>query len=70
MPGILGGMIAWTIDGKFFPGYFLLVILGLLLNHIALNMTDDYYDFRHLVDVFATDGKILIPVEADSSPQV
>jgi 1,4-dihydroxy-2-naphthoate octaprenyltransferase len=57
MPGILGGMIAWTTDGKFLPGYFLLVILGLLLNHIALNMTDDYYDFRHLVDVFATDGK-------------
>ena len=57
MPGILGGMIAWTTDGKFHPGYFLLVILGLLLNHMALNMTDDYYDFRHLVDVFATDGK-------------
>jgi 1,4-dihydroxy-2-naphthoate octaprenyltransferase len=56
MPGILGGMIAWTIDGKFLPGYFLLVILGLLLNHMALNMTDDYYDFRHLVDVFAADG--------------
>ena len=57
MPGILGGMIAWTNDGTFLPGYFLLVMLGLLLNHIALNMTDDYYDFRHLVDVFATDGK-------------
>jgi 1,4-dihydroxy-2-naphthoate octaprenyltransferase len=57
MPGILGGMIAWTTDGKFLPGYFLLVMLGLLLNHMALNMTDDYYDFRHLVDVFATDGK-------------
>jgi 1,4-dihydroxy-2-naphthoate octaprenyltransferase len=57
MPGILGGMIAWTIDGKFLSGYFLLVMLGLLLNHMALNMTDDYYDFRHLVDVFATDGK-------------
>ena len=57
MPGILGGMIAWTADGKFLPGYFLLVMLGLLLNHMALNMTDDYHDFRHLVDVFATDGK-------------
>jgi len=57
MPGILGGMIAWTTDGKFLPGYFLLVMLGLILNHMALNMTDDYYDFRHLVDVFATDGK-------------
>jgi len=57
MPGVLGGMIAWTADGKFYPGYFLLVMLGLILNHMALNMTDDYYDFRHLVDVFATDGK-------------
>ncbi len=55
MPGILGGMIAWTIDGEFYAGYFLLVMLGLLLNHLALNMTDDYYDFRHLVDVFADD---------------
>ncbi len=57
MPGILGGMIAWTVDRKFSSGYFLLVMLGLLLNHMALNMTDDYYDFRHLVDVFATEGK-------------
>jgi len=57
MPGILGGMIAWTADRKFHPGYFVLVMLGLILNHMALNMTDDYYDFRHLVDVFATDGK-------------
>ena len=57
MPGILAGMIAWTVDGKFFPEYFLLVMLGLILNHMALNMTDDYYDFRHLVDVFATEEK-------------
>jgi 1,4-dihydroxy-2-naphthoate octaprenyltransferase len=57
MPAILGGMVAWTTDKQFFPGYFLLVMLGLILNHMALNMTDDYYDFRHLVDVFATDGK-------------
>ena len=57
MPGILGGMIAWTYDSQFYPGYFLLVMLGLILNHLALNMTDDYYDFRHLVDVFATDGR-------------
>src|SRR4030065_2320912 len=55
MPGILGGMIAWTIDRQFHPGYFLLVMLGLILNHLALNMTDDYYDFRHLVDALATE---------------
>jgi 1,4-dihydroxy-2-naphthoate octaprenyltransferase len=57
MPGILGGMIAWTVDRQFHPGYFLLVMLGLILNHLALNMTDDYYDFRHLVDAFAAEGR-------------
>jgi 1,4-dihydroxy-2-naphthoate octaprenyltransferase len=57
MPGILGGMIAWTTDGRFHPGYFLLVILGLILNHLALNMTDDYYDFHHLVDLYAENGR-------------
>jgi len=57
MPGILGTMIAWTTDGEFHAGYFLLVMLGLVLNHLALNMTDDYYDFRHLVDVFAGDNE-------------
>jgi 1,4-dihydroxy-2-naphthoate octaprenyltransferase len=53
MPGFLGAAIAWTTDRTFHGGYFLLVMAGLLLNHFALNMTDDYYDFRHLVDVFA-----------------
>jgi 1,4-dihydroxy-2-naphthoate octaprenyltransferase len=56
MPGILGSMIAWTYDGLFHPEYFLLVMLGLILNHLALNMTDDYYDFRHLADVLDTHG--------------
>jgi 1,4-dihydroxy-2-naphthoate octaprenyltransferase len=55
MPGILGGMIAWTTDGVFHPWYFLLVMLGLVLNHLALNMTDDYFDFRHLIDAVAPD---------------
>ncbi len=56
MPGILGGLIAWVHENQFYPGYFLLVLLGLLLNHLALNMTDDYYDFRHLVDVLDSHG--------------
>jgi 1,4-dihydroxy-2-naphthoate octaprenyltransferase len=56
MPGILGGLIAWTYDRAFHPGFFLLVMVGLILNHLALNMTDDYYDFRHLVDTFDSHG--------------
>jgi 1,4-dihydroxy-2-naphthoate octaprenyltransferase len=57
MPALLGGMIAWTTERQFQPVYFLLVMVGLILNHIALNMTDDYYDFRHLVDRMQGNGK-------------
>jgi len=57
MPAILGAMIAWTTERQFHPVYFILVMTGLILNHMALNMTDDYYDFRHLVDVMAGDGR-------------
>ena len=57
MPAVLGGMIGWTTEGQFHPEYFLLVLIGLVLNHLALNMTDDYYDFHHLVDVTAGDGR-------------
>lgn len=56
MPAILGAMIAWTTERQFHPVYFILVMAGLVLNHMALNMTDDYYDFHHLVDVMAGDG--------------
>jgi 1,4-dihydroxy-2-naphthoate polyprenyltransferase len=56
MPGILGGMIAWVTDREFDPISFLLVMIGLILNHLALNMTDEYYDFRHLIDVFDAHG--------------
>ncbi len=56
MPGILGSIIAWTNEGQFHPKFFFWVMLGLLLNHLALNMADDYYDFRHLVDVFDSHG--------------
>ncbi len=56
MPGILGSIIAWQSRAEFHAVYFLLVILGLVLNHCALNMTDDYYDFRHQIDLFDPDG--------------
>jgi 1,4-dihydroxy-2-naphthoate octaprenyltransferase len=51
LPAVLGGIIAWAIDGKFHLGYFLLTVIGVTINHIALNMTDDYFDFQHSVDM-------------------
>jgi 1,4-dihydroxy-2-naphthoate octaprenyltransferase len=50
LPAALGAVVAWAITGKFFLGYYVVVMLAVTLNHIALNMTDDYYDFMHSVD--------------------
>ncbi|NOZ61346.1 MAG: 1,4-dihydroxy-2-naphthoate octaprenyltransferase [Calditrichaeota bacterium] len=50
LPAILGGVLAWAITGEFFPFYFFLVVTGVTFNHIALNMTDDYFDYKHSID--------------------
>ncbi len=50
MPAILGSIIAWALTGEFYFWYFLITVIGVTLNHIALNMTDDYYDYKHSVD--------------------
>ncbi len=50
LPAVLGAILAWAITGTFHPWYFLLTVLGVTFNHIALNMTDDYYDYMSSVD--------------------
>ncbi len=50
MPAILGGVIAWAITGEFYCWYFLVTVIGVTINHIALNMTDDYFDYKYSVD--------------------
>ncbi len=50
MPAILGSVIAWALTGQFYFWYFLITVLGVTINHIALNMTDDYFDYKHSVD--------------------
>ena len=42
--------MSWASNGKFILFYFLLVLIAIIINHIALNMTDDYFDFKHSVD--------------------
>jgi 1,4-dihydroxy-2-naphthoate polyprenyltransferase len=49
-PAVLGGLVSWASNGKFFPFYFLLVLVAIIVNHFALNMTDDYFDYKHSVD--------------------
>ncbi|HTY75123.1 MAG TPA: prenyltransferase [Candidatus Nanoarchaeia archaeon] len=49
-PAVLGGLVSWARNIVFIPAYFTLVLIAIIINHIALNMTDDYYDFKHAVD--------------------
>ncbi len=50
LPAILGAVAAWALTGRFHLGLFLLVVLAVTVNHVALNMTDDYFDYLHSVD--------------------
>ncbi|RZN34674.1 MAG: prenyltransferase [Methanophagales archaeon ANME-1-THS] len=49
-PATIGGLVSWAVNQTFSVWYFFLVLLGVTINHIALNMTDDYFDFAHAVD--------------------
>ena len=49
-PAVLGALVSWATNMGFTTLFFLLVLGAIIINHIALNMTDDYYDFKHNVD--------------------
>jgi len=49
-PATLGATIAWAVDQTFNLTIFFLVLFAVVINHLALNMTDDYYDYKHSVD--------------------
>jgi 1,4-dihydroxy-2-naphthoate octaprenyltransferase len=56
-PATLGALVAWAVNQTFYPFYFLLVLVGVVVNHIALNMADDYFDFKHAVDQLKSEEK-------------
>jgi 1,4-dihydroxy-2-naphthoate octaprenyltransferase len=56
-PATLGALVAWAVDRSFFPLYFLIVMLGVVFNHMALNMADDYFDYKHAVDKLRPEEK-------------
>ena len=49
LPAVLGGLISWT-NGEFNPWLFILVLVTVIINHVGLNMADDYFDYKHSVD--------------------
>ena len=44
VPIILGTLIAWARAGTFYPGYFILTLIGGICLHAGVNMTNDYFD--------------------------
>lgn len=68
LPAILGGAMAWAQGHAVNLVHFLLVVIGVTVNHFALNMVDDVLDYRHAVDLqkgeeknFFTGGSGVLP---------
>jgi len=57
LPAVLGGVMAWALTGRLQPWFFFLTVLGVTINHIALNLTDDYFDHLAAVDRRRGGGK-------------
>ncbi len=49
-PAAVGSIVSWSSNNSFSFYFFVLVEIGVIINHIALNMTDDYFDYKHAVD--------------------
>jgi 1,4-dihydroxy-2-naphthoate octaprenyltransferase len=49
-PALLGSVIAWAGYTEFHVFSFVLVIVGVTVNHLGLNMIDDVFDYFHSVD--------------------
>jgi len=49
-PVCIGAIVSWATEDLFSIWYFFLVLIAVIINHIALNMTDDYYDYKYSVD--------------------
>jgi 1,4-dihydroxy-2-naphthoate octaprenyltransferase len=50
LSAVLGTVMAWSQYHILKPLEFLLVLIGVSINHIGLNMIDDVYDYRNAVD--------------------
>lgn len=49
-PVCIGAVVSWARGSMFSLWYFFLLLCAIVLNHVALNMTDDYFDYQHSVD--------------------
>ncbi len=68
LPALLGGVIAWAHGYSIHLFHFVLVVIGVTVNHFGLNLVDDVLDYRHAVDLqkgeeknFFTGGSGVLP---------
>lgn len=68
LPALLGGIMAWAQGYPLHLFHFMLVIIGVTVNHFGLNLVDDVLDYRHAVDLhkgeeknFFTGGSGVLP---------
>lgn len=68
LPAVLGAAMAWAKGHPVNLFLFVLVVIGVTVNHFALNMVDDVLDYRHAVDLqkggaknFFTGGSGVLP---------
>jgi len=57
LPALLGGVIAWAQGYPIHLLHFVLVVIGVTVNHFGLNLVDDVLDYRHAVDLKKGDEK-------------
>jgi 1,4-dihydroxy-2-naphthoate octaprenyltransferase len=50
LPAALGALAGWAASGRLDLWLYVVVLLAVTFNHVALNMTDDYFDYLHSVD--------------------
>jgi len=46
IPVVLGTSVAWYKTGVFYPGYFLVALLGAVSLHAGANLANDYFDHK------------------------
>ena len=50
IPAVLGTAVAWYETDTFLPGYFVLVLLGVVFLNAGTNLANDYFDHRSGAD--------------------
>ncbi len=45
-----GSAVALGLERRFDAVNFLLVLAAVVINHVSLNLTDDYFDYKHAID--------------------